>query len=458
MTRRTVWWVGLLVACATVGCLHSSKPGDGEGDAALGQTPYRHDRRDYLAFREAYRDLLEPNYMPFMVHRKQGDPTAGDLLIFCRWPAASMPLRYTIDEAVVPEALQDEFRPVDPRVYTEAVREAIAIWEGELEGLVTFAPADSPEEALLHFRVLAEESPTPEPRVRVLGSTDALHRACRPHGWDPDSEHLNVSFEVAETLIYAADEFGMLTPAQVLAITLHEIGHVLGMMGHSPVRHDLMYRVLEERTAMTGLSAADANSFVSLYRLPNGTYYGHVPPDGALPPSAPGPPSGAPELSVAPYVDGRFGFEVHTPARWLRAESGHGLFSANGPIWDHDASFEIFVWPYPTIEEFLARFGPSLFADTWSRYRKPAEIDGRRALEVSVDDPSGDYTLLFFFVEIGDGRVMVLVVSAPSAVFESWRPWFMESLSSLEIWPQPSEGAGTGLGTGPGTTARPHAR
>lgn len=352
MTPRGAGSACLLLASLAAGCAGGLGFGSGGDEDDVSRVPYRHDRRDYLAFREAYPDLLEPNYLPFMAHRKRGS-AAGDMLIFCRWPAESMPLTFHVDEPVVPEALQDEFRPIDPALYTEAVERAVAIWEAELEGLVEFARVAEPDDALVHFRVLAEEAPTPEPDIRVLGSTEALHRACRPHGWDPDSESLRVSFEVTEAIVYAADEFGMLTPAQVLAITMHEIGHVLGMMGHSPVPTDLMYRVLGERTARTGLSDADVNSFVTLYRLPNGSHYSLVPPDGQPPPPAPGPPSGEPELSVAPYVDARFGFEVRTPAGWLRAESRHGLFSANGPIWDHDASLELSVWRYSTIESTL---------------------------------------------------------------------------------------------------------
>ena len=78
------------------------------------------------------------------------------------WPAASMPLRYFIDEAVIPDELQDEFRPVDPAVYTDAVEQAISVWESELEGLVVFERVADPDAALLRFRVLAEESPTPD--------------------------------------------------------------------------------------------------------------------------------------------------------------------------------------------------------------------------------------------------------------------------------------------------------
>ncbi|MGH7288566.1 MAG: hypothetical protein ACREI8_11170 [Myxococcota bacterium] len=37
----------------------------GRGEPA---EPYLHNRDDYLAFREIYPELLEPNYLPFMVY------------------------------------------------------------------------------------------------------------------------------------------------------------------------------------------------------------------------------------------------------------------------------------------------------------------------------------------------------------------------------------------------------
>ena len=57
--------------------------------------------------------------------------------------------------------------------------------------------------------------------------------------------------------------------------------------------NDLMYEIVRDRrTVAEGLSTEDVNSFVSLYRLANGTVYGRVPSDGtkrgeSTPPSGP---------------------------------------------------------------------------------------------------------------------------------------------------------------------------
>jgi hypothetical protein len=57
---------------------------------------------------------------------------------------------------------------------------------------------------------------------------------------------------------------------------------------------------------------------------------------------------------------------------------------------------------------------------------------------VAVEDPSGERALGFHFVELGDGRVMVLLAVCPAEVEKLWRPWFQEVRNSLEIWSQPS--------------------
>jgi len=429
----------LLLAGLLLGCASSVERGaDQEAIAAASDAVYWPDRRDYFAFREAYHDLLEPNYLPFMVHRLPGDSAAGDTLIFCRWPDSTMPLAVYVEPPSIPPDLESDSFPVVPERYVWAVARAFETWERELEGLVRFRRTQDPAEAILRVRLLGQVAPCPESEIQVLGATEALRKACRPQGWDPNSERMQVSFEVPELTVYVADGFGLLTVDQVERVAMHEIGHALGMKGHSPVPTDFMFRVLDDRMGVARLSVQDVNSFVSLYRLPNGAHYGHVAPGDPPARPDPGPAGAEPVLSVAPYVDARLGFELKTPFGWLRAPDEHGLFASNGPIWDHDASFEIFVWPSRTIETYLARFSSELFAGTWRRHRAWIAVNGRRSLEVAVEDPSGHVAMDFVFVELGDERVMVILAECPVEVSEAWRPWFQAVLASLEIWSPPA--------------------
>lgn len=66
--------------------------------------PHRPDRVDYLAFREAHADLLEPNCLPSMLHRLPREGPEGDLLILCHWDAEQMPIDIAIDLPAIPAA------------------------------------------------------------------------------------------------------------------------------------------------------------------------------------------------------------------------------------------------------------------------------------------------------------------------------------------------------------------
>jgi len=396
---------------------------------------YRPDRRDYATFRAAWPDvLIEPNYLPFMLHQLPGGDARGDLLVFCRWPDERMPLRVWIDAPPIPERLQDEFVPRDVADYARAVERALAQWEAELEGLVRFRVVDVSHRADLRLRLRLEEARAPEPEIRVLGATPAILDGCRPSGWEPDASQLRVAFDVPEVELYVADDFGLLTPGQVERVALHEIGHALGMKGHSPFADNVMYRAVRDRAGRPRLQPEDVHSFVSLYRLPNGTHFGWAPDGAPPPPPPPGPPAGPPLLEPSPHVDSRLGFQLRVPAGWLRLVTAHGVLAANGPMWDHDAALLVMVRPEPTLEAFLARYQEPLLAGSWLRSRRDVVVLGRRGLRLQVEDARGERAQDFWLVETGDGRVLLFLAEAPVADAGAWAPWFEASLATLRIW------------------------
>lgn len=428
----------LLLLAAATAC--ASWRGEQRTISLEAHESYQPDRRDYLAFRAAHRDqLLEPNYLAFMVHRFPTDSPTGDVLVFCRWPDERMPLKVYVAPPVIPEELQDEFSPVDPKVFVEAVEGALSSWERELEGVVRFAQVESSDQADLRLLLLGEQAPSPNPEIQVLGKTEALRHACRSRGWDPDENRMRVSFAVSELVVYVADGFGLLTARQVEGIALHEIGHALGMRGHSPIEGDLMYPVVRDRIT-EHFSTQDIQSFLSLYRIPNGSHYGWVMRGVSPLRPPPAPPSGAPLLELAPHVNARFSFAIRIPAGWIGVETANGFFAANGPLWDHDASIEIFVSPYETIEAFEERYGRSLFRGIWLRHRAPMVVYGRRALRVSAEDPQGRFAEDYTLVELGDSRVMMILTQCPVAEQEAWAPWLNASLATLDLWTDPGSG------------------
>lgn len=391
-------------------------------------------RRDYAAFRSAHSDLLEPNYLPFMAHRLVGDELLGDYLVLCRWPDAAMPLKLYIDSPVIPESLQDEFDPVEPQEFVAAVEAAIAKWEGELEGLVTFEQVSDPSRADIELVLVAEQAPE-DLEMRKLGVI-SFSDACQVDRPDPDSDRLIVRFEVQSLHVYLADPFGLLNPAQVESIALHEIGHALGMRSHSPIPGDLMYRIMRDR-AVPRLSQQDVNSFVTLYRLENGTIFGHVPPGGRDVDPGPLAPQGPPLLSLAPYVDPRLGFDVHVPEGWMRMETAQGMLAIDGVTWDYSASFQVIVHRYPTLESYLSRFGAYHLGRGEVIDSEFTEIAGKRAFRAVVLNFDGRSADQITLIEVGDGRVVAVIADCPLKVWGQYRNWFEAALASLEIWSDP---------------------
>jgi predicted Zn-dependent protease len=422
---------GLLAAVLLVGCA-SDPP---LRPAQLSWGDYRPDRRDYAAFRAAWPILLEPNYLPFMVHRVPLADAADDAMVFCRWSEDRFPLAVHIQAPVIPDLLQDEFHPKPPEHYVTAVRSAIEIWERNLEGLVRFRYVEDPDDADLRVELIGEMGPAPESDVRVLGATP-LGGACRVREWDPDAERLLTEFEVSGFRVFVADETGLLEPGQVERLALHELGHALGMSQHSPVPGDLMFAVARDRSLGEVLSNEDINSFVSLYRLPNGAVFVRTAQAGSAErtPAPSGPAGNVPALATAPHVDSRFGFELRLPRGWTRIETSHGVIAVNGVAWDYDASFQVIVRRYPTIESYLGRYAEAYLRGGVVSEERWLEVDGRRALQLVVRNRMAGVTEHLNFIETGDERLVVVIADCPNRAYPRYAPWFEATVASLVFW------------------------
>jgi len=425
------------LAGALAGCAGERGPAE--------KAPYHPDRRDYAAFQAGHPEILEPNYLPFMVHRIPGDGGDGDALVFCRWSRDEMPLPVYIGPPEIPEELQDEFSPKSSAAYVVAVEAALAMWQRDLEGLVRFRRVETPRQAELALMLIADRGPTPDPGLRVLGTTPVAG-ACVGNGRVSGALEIDVSFSVPEANLYIADEFGLLGAEQVQWIALHEIGHALGMRRHSPIPADLMYEVVRNRILVGGLSTEDINSFVSLYQLENGTVFGHVSADEDTPakPVKIPPPSGPPKLAMAPFVDSTHGFQVHPPAGWMRLETARGMVAVDGVTWDYSASFQVIVELYATIEAYLDRFAAYYLAKGRVLEWEFTEVSGFRTLEASVVDHDGVAIERFVFIEVGDGRLIIVVTDCAVEDASDYFPWFEAALGSLEIWMAPQAGTPAG--------------
>ncbi len=390
--------------------------------------PWSPTRWDYGAFREAHSQVRDPNYLPFMAHRFRRD--GEDLLLLCRWDDDAFPLAVHVEPPTIAKELEDEFDPKPPEAYVEAVQEALASWARRLPGVIRFRRVERAEQARLRVRLEGAVGPLADPDVQVLGMTPVT-RACRVEGGDPASGRLRVAFEVSELRIFVADRFGLLPPDQVERLALHELGHALGMRGHSPIPADLMYEQARDRT-VGHLSEQDVNSFASLYRMPNGTIYLRFPRGSAPARRAPTAPVPV-ELDATPWEDARHGYAVRLPASWLRFETRQGVVIVDGVAWDYEASLQIIARRYRSIEGYLeqhlaAHVGRGVVAE-----QDEQPVAGRNAFHMVVEKPAHRLVEEHTFVETGDGRVLVVIAEAPAELHAGFAPWFRAVLESLEI-------------------------
>jgi hypothetical protein len=435
MTRRRVApLAGSALLALVAGC-------GGESAAP----PYAHNREDYFAFRDAHPGLHEPNYLPFMVYdvpaQREGAwrrlaarlgfaPPGERRLVFCHWRPEDMPLAVWIEAPRGLEAIEEDASARPPERYVEAVERALATWQRDLGPVVRFAAAPRAGDADLAIRLLGERAPEPSEAVRVYGAA-AVGDSCRVLGGDPD-RRLEVRYRVRDVRLYVADEHGLLLPDQVEDIALHEIGHALGMRGHSPIPADLMFEEADDtRIRREGLGLPDANSFLSLYALPSGTVYANPARSRGAEPSRL-LPDGPPRLDLAPHVDTRLGFEVQTPEGWPREPTPYGVVAMNGVPWDYEASLQINVHRFATIEDFVERFGPSYLIDARLLGARERTVAGRRAHELDLLNDQGMFEQMTL-IESGDGRVLVTVAECPEEHHPAYRPWFAAVLDSLEV-------------------------
>ncbi len=398
--------------------------------AAPTQTaPWTPTRHDYAAFRAGRTEVRDPNYLPFMAHRTERD--GRELVFFCRWDEREFPLPVWVEPPRIPDDLQDEFKPTPPQAYVEAVRAALDRWEQRLGAVLGFRAADRSEQARLRIRLVGEAGPLPAPDVQVLGVTPVA-RGCQVVGENAGENRLLVEFAVPELEIFVADRFGLLPPDQVERLALHELGHALGMRGHSPIPADLMFEVARDRS-VDRLSVADVNSFLSLYRIPNGTLYARL-PRGVRPerPEAVAPPPPV-RLDAEPVEDPRHGYAVRLPEGWLRLPTRQGLVIVDGVAWDYEASLQIIVRRYRSIARYLELHLASHVGAGSVVEQAEEEIAGRPAFRMIVEKGDRGIVEEHSFVESGDGRVVVVIAEAPAALHAGFAPWFAAVLESLEL-------------------------
>lgn len=425
-SARRVFTAALTLASA--GVLHCGPMAVPSSEA------FRPTRFDYDAFfrSRAADEVREPNYLPFMGQRFELSEKKEDMVVLCRWDVTRFPLTVYVQPPELDPALQDEFNASkEPNAFTEAAWRALESWQRSLGGVVTFRRVRSDQHADLRILLVGQVGPAPEVGVQVLGTTP-MRDACKVTGRSLWPDRLEVAFEVPEIRIYVADDHGLLPVDQVGRNVLHEIGHALGMRGHSPIPADLMYEVARDRR-VDRLSVEDVNSFRALYRLPNGTIYARLPRGADLLRAPAQAPAGPVQLAPQPYEDARLGFALRPGLGWRLVPTPRGVVAIDGVAWDYEASFQVIVRNYPSVATYLTRHANAHVREGKIAQQGPLDVRGRRAHWMRVVPLSGDMLEDHVFLESGDGRIVIVIMEAPTSLRQDFGPWFDAMLGSLEI-------------------------
>jgi len=166
--------------------------------------------------------------------------------VLLHWPARRMPLRVYLPPP--PEGLFPA-----PDAVREAVRRGVLAWEG----------AAGPD--LPRFVFVDDQGDADIPMVWSKPAGDWFVAQCMY-----DIDVMQRRFGVARIDVSARRPGGEVAlESDIELIVSHEIGHALGLGGHSPDPADVMHRTETEQNR-NGLSARDKQTLRKLYAKPNG--------------------------------------------------------------------------------------------------------------------------------------------------------------------------------------------
>jgi hypothetical protein len=167
--------------------------------------------------------------------------------VLLRWPKRKMPLRIFLPRP--PEGFFE-----NPDAIYDSVRDGVLDWSGVAgPDLPSFVFVDEAGDADIPIVWAAE----PDGDWYIAYCTYGIHPFAR-------------RFAVDQIVVTGRWPDGHVADLHdVYAVVLHEMGHALGLTGHSPNREDIMYESVPEATT-PGLSARDRATLTLLYASPIG--------------------------------------------------------------------------------------------------------------------------------------------------------------------------------------------
>lgn len=140
--------------------------------------------------------------------------------------------------------------PLYKPMYRDLLHQAFDDWQAATNDAVTFEFVPEKQDA----------------RIIVDWTTDKTKVVNPAEGGDTVYHHDGVNMRGAYITILLLDqERAKLKPPMVRWITLHEVGHALGLLGHSNDPKDIMYTVSPPADTMPELSQRDKNTMLKFY-------------------------------------------------------------------------------------------------------------------------------------------------------------------------------------------------
>lgn len=187
----------------------------------------------------------DPDYLRWVAFRS----IVGKENLLLRWRRDQMPLKVHVMQA--PEGLFDQ-----PADIHEAILDGILNWSDVIEtGVPTFTFVQDPADA--DIPVVWEEEP-----VGGFSVAQCVY-------------HINIEqhrFGVSRILMtgrWAGDRVA--SKEEIYRVMLHEMGHALGLAGHSPNDNDIMGRRGIRWMERPGITLRDRTTMRLLYERPIGT-------------------------------------------------------------------------------------------------------------------------------------------------------------------------------------------